>query len=426
MWGWKPTLNLGALSGYLYSSTTPGPTSESSQNAQVSESTTPDVPSGVECIVCRNDTADVGLPDDPPTLACSHQPQVCLGCLQQTILVAVTNGDYTTGIPCASPGCAQRLDYFDIQRIATPEVFDRYAQLLLQDSDEHYVLCLEPSCAAGQEHTGGEGNNIVTCYSCGTKQCFRHQVLWHEGFTCAQWDEHQGVTVVQQEMSDEWIQANTKPCPRCSCRLEKAEGCDHFTCKPPGGCGHQFCWKCLAPWAAIISGDNSRHYDHCSYYSGLPGRNPAPPTTRTASASTGQTSQNAASQPSFARSYLANLKSDSFDVVRTAQTRAPPPATNRQAESRQTVLRHHTELVRGEEEVDQEERLRDLDARYLRAAREMHELRLASLDMRERIRAIVEKREVMGEEMGRSAVRAGKIPDPIANKTAGVSRVVHQ
>jgi hypothetical protein len=26
-----------------------------------------------------------------------------------------------------------------------------------------------------------------------------------------------------------------------------------------------------------MSGDNSRHYDSCKYYSGLPGKNPAPP-----------------------------------------------------------------------------------------------------------------------------------------------------
>jgi hypothetical protein len=36
------------------------------------------------------------------------------------------------------------------------------------------------------------------------------------------------------------------------------------------------CWECLAPWLQIISNDNSRHYDNCRYYTGLPGENPAP------------------------------------------------------------------------------------------------------------------------------------------------------
>jgi hypothetical protein len=36
------------------------------------------------------------------------------------------------------------------------------------------------------------------------------------------------------------------------------------------------CWICLAPWGPIIRGDNSRHYDNCSHYTGRPGGNPSP------------------------------------------------------------------------------------------------------------------------------------------------------
>jgi hypothetical protein len=36
------------------------------------------------------------------------------------------------------------------------------------------------------------------------------------------------------------------------------------------------CWVCLASWHDIILADNSKHYDHCTYYTGLPGGNPAP------------------------------------------------------------------------------------------------------------------------------------------------------
>ncbi|KIM22908.1 hypothetical protein M408DRAFT_322325, partial [Serendipita vermifera MAFF 305830] len=294
MRGWKTSLNInlsGVLSDLLHPNTGSGSNNrpEPSRNTQVPRFgavalppdgqlqqngvVAPAMPTANECIVCRSDAGAVEFPTEAPTSACNHAPHACVGCLQQIILVSITSGDYITGILCFSPDCAQKLDYYDIQKFATRETFDRYDKLLLQDSlrtVEHYVLCLEPSCAAGQEHTGGESNNIVKCHSCGTKQCFRHQVLWHEGFSCAQWDEHQRGTIMRQEISNEWIQANTKPCPRCNGRLMKAEGCDHFTCKPPGGCGHQFCWECLAPWAIIISGDNSKHYDRCRYYAGKP------------------------------------------------------------------------------------------------------------------------------------------------------------
>lgn len=47
----------------------------------------------------------------------------------------------------------------------------------------------------------------------------------------------------------------------------------------------------MSPWADIISGDNSKHYDHCRYYTGRPGRNLDPLEVRTASPENVQTSQ---------------------------------------------------------------------------------------------------------------------------------------
>merc|ERR1712216_109236 len=45
-----------------------------------------------------------------------------------------------------------------------------------------------------------------------------------------------------------WIRVNTKLCPKCSNPIEKNGGCMHMTCRRPGGCGHEFCWICMADW----------------------------------------------------------------------------------------------------------------------------------------------------------------------------------
>jgi hypothetical protein len=50
------------------------------------------------------------------------------------------------------------------------------------------------------------------------------------------------------------------------------------------------CWVCLAPWGPIIRGDNSRHYDNCSHYTGRPGGNPAPNIRPISTRSTGRAS----------------------------------------------------------------------------------------------------------------------------------------
>eukprot|EP01083_Nonionella_stella_P128419 389155_1 len=46
--------------------------------------------------------------------------------------------------------------------------------------------------------------------------------------------------------SEEWIMGNTKQCPRCKRHIQKNGGCNHMTCRPPGGCGYEFYWTTLA------------------------------------------------------------------------------------------------------------------------------------------------------------------------------------
>ena len=43
-----------------------------------------------------------------------------------------------------------------------------------------------------------------------------------------------------------WLgkQKNVKPCPNCHEMIQKNGGCDHMTCRPPGGCGHEFWFTC--------------------------------------------------------------------------------------------------------------------------------------------------------------------------------------
>ena len=42
-----------------------------------------------------------------------------------------------------------------------------------------------------------------------------------------------------------WIQCNTKECPKCHATIEKNGGCNHMVCST---CKAEFCWTCLGPW----------------------------------------------------------------------------------------------------------------------------------------------------------------------------------
>lgn len=64
--------------------------------------------------------------------------------------------------------------------------------------------------------------------------------------------------------------SNIKQCPSCHIYLEKSGGCDHFTCRAgQGGCGHEFCWLCDAPYngpRGIRAVGNSAHSRRCPHH----------------------------------------------------------------------------------------------------------------------------------------------------------------
>lgn len=103
--------------------------------------------------------------------------------------------------------------------------------------------CKGNQCGSGHEHAGGSDNPIMTCTACGVKSCFVHDVPWHSGQSCDQYDK--SVASDPHTLANlEYAKRHTKKCPRCSKSIEKAGGCDHMTCRRnAGGCGHEFCWR---------------------------------------------------------------------------------------------------------------------------------------------------------------------------------------
>jgi len=51
-----------------------------------------------------------------------------------------------------------------------------------------------------------------------------------------------------RDISDKWIQLNTKRCPKptCGVPIQKNDGCMHMVCE---SCRNEFCWLCLGDWA---------------------------------------------------------------------------------------------------------------------------------------------------------------------------------
>jgi hypothetical protein len=71
------------------------------------------------------------------------------------------------------------------------------------------------------------------CHSCGHRSCARHDVPWHSGETCAQFEQRvAGAQAREQEQaSEKWKAGETRLCPKCRIPIEKDGGCDSMWCE---------------------------------------------------------------------------------------------------------------------------------------------------------------------------------------------------
>lgn len=235
------------------------------------------------CAICLD------VPDEysglRPTANCTHAPTVCAPCLEQYISHAVLTQGLTV-MTCPDPECRMMMEYADVVRGAKNNraCLERYETLLLRkalEDDPNFVWCKNPQCDWGQIHESGAAAPIVVCQICQARSCFTHDMPWHAGLTCEQYTAQQAERDAQDRASQTYIDRNAKICPNPSCgrRIEKVDGCDHMTCRRPAGCGHEFCWLCLADYDPIRRDGNHNHNPSCRHYAAS-GRltPPTPPT----------------------------------------------------------------------------------------------------------------------------------------------------
>jgi hypothetical protein len=151
--------------------------------------------------------------------------------------------------------------------------YPRYNSIALRQQlseDPNFRWCLSVNCDHGQIHPRGgryqfiaiknllinthcnlDSVPIVQCSQCYKKSCFTHQLPWHEGLTCEEFDFVRPNIAADQEATQRLINSTTQQCPRCkkkvgtrtlSClfrycsdvfcfQIERSAGCDHMTCE---------------------------------------------------------------------------------------------------------------------------------------------------------------------------------------------------
>lgn len=191
-----------------------------------------------ECGICCIESELSGL-------ACNHR--ACAQCWRMYLQTKITN-DNTSEIECIATGCELLIeDEKVVIYVTDPSVRISYKRLKLNSYVETNRLlrwCPGIDCGKAVRVTHCEPRHVMC--TCGASFCFACGCDWHEPVNCRLLKLWLKKCSDDSETSN-WINANTKECPKCQVTIEKDGGCNHMTCKNTA-CRNEFCWMCLGPW----------------------------------------------------------------------------------------------------------------------------------------------------------------------------------
>ncbi|KAF2109151.1 hypothetical protein BDV96DRAFT_472576, partial [Lophiotrema nucula] len=200
-----------------------------------------------DCIICAESRSIRRFSEHTPTSQCSHEINTCRRCLR-TWIESEWKAKMWDQLKC--PECKAQMQFADVKAAAPSHILKRYERLSSRAAMEAipgFRWCIAKGCKSGQVHDEGYLTPRFRCVACKASHCVVHEVKWHKGETCAEYDYRtdQSLKKAENEASKKLIQQMAKKCPGCKWNIEKHDGCDHMTCSK---CRHQFCWICLAPY----------------------------------------------------------------------------------------------------------------------------------------------------------------------------------
>ncbi|XP_074524776.1 E3 ubiquitin-protein ligase RNF14-like [Halichoeres trimaculatus] len=220
-------------------------------------------------------------------LGCGHI--FCRGCLGEFCKVQITEGN-VRGVTCPNTGCPATPTPAQVKSLVGEELYSRYDRLLLQmtlDSMPDVIYCPRRTCAAAC--ISEKSSRAAMCFVCNFAFCIACKKTYHGTDDCqnkkeikeekedprgtnmplprsaegikALWEDYSTGSkerkkllesrygrgrlrfTVQEGLSENWMEINSKFCPHCFSRIQKDGGCNRMFCTQ---CRRPFCWGCEA------------------------------------------------------------------------------------------------------------------------------------------------------------------------------------
>ncbi|EGT39540.1 hypothetical protein CAEBREN_23911 [Caenorhabditis brenneri] len=207
------------------------------------------IPRHTEKLPCGESECDICcMVSELSGLACNHR--ACTPCWRSYLTNKILDGAQSE-IECMAANCKLLIEDEKVWKvmfyITDPAIIASYRRLIVASYVETNRLlkwCPGVDCGKAVRVNHCEPR-LVVC-SCGSRFCFSCGNDWHEPVNCRLLKLWMKKCSDDSETSN-WINANTKECPKCMITIEKDGGCNHMTCKNTT-CRFEFCWMCLGPW----------------------------------------------------------------------------------------------------------------------------------------------------------------------------------
>jgi len=214
------------------------------------------------CLTCFTEVPAAEM----TSMSCGHS--FCSDCWRQHIRIKVTDGQ-ARRLRCMGFKCGAVCDEDVVMHLLTTatstpappepeaggacssgvaslsdgEVAVRYKRVLLEsyiEDNQRVKWCPSvPHCGNAIKVKSDE--ILEPECDCGARFCFGCGEVPHSPCTCAMWRAW-GQKCQDETETSHWLNANTKPCPKCEKPVEKNGGCNLVCCP----CGQCFCWLCGA------------------------------------------------------------------------------------------------------------------------------------------------------------------------------------
>ncbi|CAL2036080.1 unnamed protein product [Caenorhabditis brenneri] len=188
-----------------------------------------------ECQICCMDGEELS------GLACNHL--ACNDCWKCYLQSKIKEGQ--SEIQCMASDCKLLLeDETVLKYIKDAESYRKVLVNSYVETNKMLRWCPGKNCGKAVK-VAGLDRNMIIC-PCGSRFCFTCGLEGHEPINCRLlklWIKR----CQDDSETYNWINANTKDCPKCNAPIEKNGGCNYMRCQNTS-CKFEFCWLCFGSW----------------------------------------------------------------------------------------------------------------------------------------------------------------------------------